>query len=254
MGFSVTQRIRQVKQPTGGYVKLTNFESKTLGKGAEALNPEENVKASLIGLAVDYLTRYMSGASKEDAFKISLIGATNVRKERKALKLLSRIKGLDDESIKCAIKLTGYDACYRVGPLAYSPVENIKPDWVTIQNVRSMVERSLCFLRIYGPKVLDGFTFEGGYTDLVSGGDGDFLTKDTLWDFKVSKYALKKENSLQLLMYWRMGLHSIHPEFEDIKYLGIYNPRLNIMSRIAVTDIPEEVIKEVETEIIGYKD
>ena len=55
-------------------------------------------------------------------------------------------------------------------------------------------------------------------------------------------------------MYWRMGLHSIHPEFEDIKYLGIFNPRLNTVYRIAVTDIPEDVIKEVEREVIGYKE
>jgi hypothetical protein len=55
-------------------------------------------------------------------------------------------------------------------------------------------------------------------------------------------------------MYWRMGLHSIHPEFKDIKYLGIYNPRLNTVSRIAVADIPKEVISEVEKEVIGYKD
>jgi hypothetical protein len=76
-------------------------------------------------------------------------------------------------------------------------------------------------------KLLDGFTFEGGYTDTVSKGDGDLTTADTLWDFKVSKAKVKKEYTLQLLMYWRMGLHSVHPEFQGIKYLGIYNPRLN---------------------------
>ena len=32
-------------------------------------------------------------------------------------------------------------------------------------------------------------------------------------------------------------LHSIHPEFKDVKYLGIYNPRMNTVSRIAVEDI-----------------
>jgi hypothetical protein len=76
-------------------------------------------------------------------------------------------------------------------------------------------------------KLLDGFTFEGGYTDTVSKGDGDLTTAYTLWDFKVSKAKVKKEYTLQLLMYWRMGLHSVHPEFQSIKYLGIYNPRLN---------------------------
>ena len=49
-----------------------------------------------------------------------------------------------------------------------------------------------------------------------------------------------------------MGLHSIHPEFEAIQYLGIYNPRLNTVSRIAVSDISPEVIYEVDTKVIGY--
>lgn len=53
-------------------------------------------------------------------------------------------------------------------------------------------------------------------------------------------------------MYWRMGLHSVHPEFQSIKYLGIYSPRLNQVYRIAVTDISEDVIREVEEKVIGY--
>lgn len=99
--------------------------------------------------------------------------------------------------------------------------------------------------------MLDGFTFEGGYTDVVSSGDGDFTTSDTLWDFKVSKAKPKKEHTLQLLMYWRMGLHSIHSEFKDIQYLGIYNPQLNVVYRISVNKIPVNVIEEVEHDVIG---
>lgn len=105
---------------------------------------------------------------------------------------------------------------------------------------------------VYGSQVLDGFEFEGGYTSTVVAGDGDFTTVDTLWDFKVSKAPVKKEHTCQLLMYWRMGLHSIHPEFQSIKHLGTYNPRMNEVSRIAVADIPRDVIDEVESEVIGY--
>ena len=116
-----------------------------------------------------------------------------------------------------------------------------------------MVQRSLYFLECYGPKVLDDFTLEGGYTNTVSAGDGDFITADTLWDFKVSKEKLDKDQTLQLLMYWRMGLHSIHhPEFQNIKYLGIYNPRMDNVYRIAVENISEDVIREVEKDVIGY--
>ena len=79
-----------------------------------------------------------------------------------------------------------------------------------------------------------------------------FLTSDTLWDFKVSKNRITTKHTLQLLMYWRMGLHSIHPEYKSVKYLGIYNPRLNLVYRLNVEEISSDVIDEVETEVIGY--
>lgn len=252
MGCSVTQRIKQVKQPRGGYIKPKEFKAESLGDDAEALNPEENVHANLMGLAVDYMTRFMSGTSVGDAFKVSMRGAQLIGEDAKASQLMIGVEGLDDGSITNALKLSGFDVCFRAGIMNYRPVDEINPDMLTIQNVRTMVERSLHFLDVYGPKILDGFTFKGGYTDTVNTGDGDFTTSDTLWDFKVSKMPVKKEHTLQLLMYWRMGLHSIHTEFQGIKYLGIYNPRTNEACRIAVDDIPEDVIAEVEKEVIGY--
>lgn len=252
-GCSVTQRIKQVKQPRGGYINPKTMTSTVLGEGIEALNPEESTHAGLVGTAVDYLTRFMLGSSAEEAFYISMLGAKIKKEEKKAQKMMTAIKGLDAKSVITAVKLCGYDVCYRADITGYKPVDEIMPDGAAIENIITMVHRSLNFFDSYGPKVLDGFTFEGGYTNIVSTGDGDFTTKDTLWDFKVSKLPVKKEHTLQLLMYWRMGLHSIHPEFKDIQFLGIFNPRLNTVSRIAVADIPIEVIKEVETDVIGYK-
>lgn len=251
-GVSVTQRIKQVKQPRGGYVKPKEFKPEQLGDGIDALNPDENVNPNLMGMAVDYMTRFSSGTNVAEVFRISMEGATLIDKVDTAAELMVGINGLDDDSIVNAVKLVGFDTVFRAGPMTYRPVETINPDEATIQNTRTMVERSLHFLDVYGPKVLDGFTFEGGYTDTVDTGDGDFTTADTLWDFKVSKMPIKKEYTLQLLMYWRMGLHSIHPEFQSVKYLGIYNPRTNIASRLSVADIPADVISEIEREVIGY--
>lgn len=222
------------------------------GGGIDELHPEENVSPSLVGIAVDYLTRFMSGTSVEEAFKVSKLGAHVVRQRRLFKKLLSNVYGLDDDSIVAAVKLSGFDSAYRAGVTAYRPVEDIEPDDDTVENIRTMVERSLRFFNQYGPKVMDGLTFEGGYTGYVATGDGDFLTNDTLWDFKVSKQKLQNKYTLQLLMYWRMGLHSIHPEYENVKYLGVYNPRMNIVYRLDVNDIPTDVISTVETEVIGY--
>lgn len=249
---SVTQRINKIKQPRGGYINPKEFEQISLGEGMEALNPEENVSPGLVGTAVDYLTRLMSGSPAREAFKISQKGAQVVGEGALFESLLSSVNGLDDSSIEAAVKLSGFDSAYRAGRMAYRPVENISPDVSTIENIRTMVKRALNFFEQYGPKVLDGLTFEGGYTGYVSAGDGDFLTEDTLWDFKVSKQKLKNKYTLQLLMYWRMGLHSIHPEYQNVRYLGIYNPRLNLVYRLDVTKISDEVISEVETDVIGY--
>lgn len=250
---SVTQRIDKIKQPRGGYLKPSTFKMIQLDNGTiNDLHSDENIHASLIGLAVDYLTRYMSGTSAQEAFSIAHRGAALVGEEQLFEKLISRIDGLTDESISSAVTLTGFDSAYRAGVRAYRPVQEIVPDIDTIENIRTMVERSLNFFALYGPKVLDGLTFTGGYTGYVSSGDGDFLTKDTLWDFKVSKYPLKSKHTLQLLMYWRMGLHSIHKEYQSVRYLGVYNPRMNIVYRLSIDKISQDVIDTVERDVIGY--
>ena len=127
--------------------------------------------------------------------------------------------------------------------MGYQPVESIEPDTNTIANIRVMINRSLKFIEKYGPVVMDGFTFEGGYTDLVSSGDGDFLTTDTLWDLKVSKNKPTKDHTLQLLMYYLMGKKSIHKEFDSITNLGIFNPRLNCVYLLDINNIDSSIIR-----------
>ncbi len=251
---SVTQRINKIKQPRGGYINPKEFQQTVLdGGGIDDLFQVENVTPALVGITVDYLTRFMTGSSAREAFKISQLGAKNVQELELFEDLIACVKGLDDSSIDAAVKLSGFDSAYRAGIKAYRPVQNIKPDTATIKNIRTMVERSLAFFKVYGPKTLDGLTFEGGYTGYVVIGDGDFLTGDTIWDFKVSKKKLQSQHTLQLLMYWRMGLHSNHSEYyKTVKYLGVYNPRMNVVYRLNVEKIPEDTISKVEREVIGY--
>lgn len=248
---SVTQRIKEVKQPYGGYIRPRDFLGRQLIDGVQ-LYEEENVHASISGMAVDYLTRFVMGMPAEEAFRISLAGAEIIGETRKAYKLLRNIVGLDDDSIINACKLVGYDVCLRSGPQDYKPIREINPDDQTVFNIRTMVDRSVRFWEEYGPITSNGFNFEGGYTDVITSGDGDYLTEDTLWDFKVSKDGLKTKHTLQLLVYYIMGQHSIHSEFVGIRYLGVFNPRLNMVYTYDVSQIAQEVIGEVECDIIGY--
>ena len=194
----------------------------------------------------------MDGTAVEEAFEISLLGARAMRMEAKAFDLLDDVKGLDDLSITMACQLAGFDSAFRAGPLAYRPVEGIVPDQATIANIRIMVERSLSFFKVLGPVTADGFTMEGAYTATITTGDGDFLTKDTLWDFKVTTGKPNKDHTLQLLIYYLMGRRSIHSEFQTIEKLGIFNPRQNTIYQLPISEFSDEIIKEVETVVIGY--
>jgi len=248
---SVTKRISTVKQPRGGFIKPTDFVITKL-LDIDILNENENIHASLVGLAVDYLTRLLIGEPIEEVFKISLLGASKVNEFELALDLMQKIHGVDENSVVNACKLVGFDVAYRSGVQGYRAVEDINPDEATILNVKIMVNRGLNFITLYGPIVKSGFTFEGGYTSSIKSGDGDFLTANTLWDYKVSKSEPTNKHTLQLLIYYLMGLHSIHSEFQQIKNLGMFNPRLNKVYLLPVSNISNEIINEVNSAVIGY--
>lgn len=252
MGVSVTRRIGQIKQPRGGYLNPKELNVIELPTNKELKT--ENVHPSLVGLAVDYLTRFCLTGSAEKAFTFSLIGAENWGYIKQANRLLKNIKTpLDEESVIAAVKLCGYDVLYRVGPAAYKPVEEIMPDRNTVSNILEMVKRSLNFFSKYGPITSDGFDFgTKGYTETVNAGDGDFLTKDTLWDFKVSEKEPTNKQTLQLLMYWIMGLHSQKPEFKTIQKIGIFNPRLSMVFTYDLKKVSKDTIREIEEEVICY--
>lgn len=248
---SVTQRVNTVKQPKGGYVPVRTMQRTNLTDDAVLYPKEdENIHPSVVGLVVDYLTRFISGESVRQAFDISLKGAALARQREKAEQLLGHIQGLDDTSITAACQLVGFDSMYRAAYAA--DIDAIQPNTAAVHNIRVMVTRSIAFLDETGPVVQSGFTFEGGYTATVTAGDSDYLTADTLWDFKVSVNGATNKQTLQILMYYLMGKHSIHKEFDAITHLGIFNPRLHRVYRIAIADIDPAVIEEVENNVIGY--
>lgn len=258
---SVTARIKEIKQPRGGYIKPSSMAIIDLNDG-KSLAETENVHSSIIGMVVDYMTRFMMGTDISEAFKISILGAEKasriaIKKAKNEIEgYLQGINGLDDKSIVNACKATTFDVWYRrneMEAILAKGADEINPDSDTISNIRILVERSIRFWNEYGPIKVYGFTFgEKGYTKTVDAGDGDFLTQDTMWDFKVSKNAPKSEHTLQLLMYYIMGVHSEKPEFKEIQKIGIFNPRLNKVYLYDLSNVPAETIKEIENSVICY--
>lgn len=257
---TVTGRIKAIKQPRGGYVKPSEFDVIVFDDGL-SLNSNENVHSSTIGMVVDYFTRFVIGDDVKEAFKTSLLGAWVAANpcgfkemERVATKLLDGIKGLDTQSVINACKLVSFDvwACNPALAKTAKRYDEINPDEETVENIKILVKRGVAFFEKYGPVVEYGFTVKGGCTTTVLSGKGDFLTSDTLWDFKVSKSKLTSNNTLQLLMYWIMGQHSGQVVFKNITKLGVFNPRLNVVYLLDVSKISVDVIKAVEDDVICY--
>ena len=265
--YSVTQRAQKFKQPYGGFIRPVQFETVVLDDG-KILNDGENISPVLIGIVVDYMTRLMTGNPLSEAFFPSIQGAEIATRYKygtgkefhneieKLAEMYRTIRDLDDQSITIACKMASFDIWrrnYIAAILRDYSYEEVNVDEKTIENIRIMVERGIHMWEIYGPVIESGFTFEpNGYTDIVSTGDGDYLTTDTIWDYKVSKNKITSKNTLQILMYWIMGKHSGKPEFENITHLGFFNPRKNIVSLLETQKIPQQVILKVEKDVIGY--
>jgi hypothetical protein len=95
-------------------------------------------------------------------------------------------------------------------------------------------------------------TFGGGYTRTITNGDADFVTQDTIWDIKVTKNSITIKHTLQLLIYYIMGIHSKHEYFKNIKNIGIFNPRENSIYICPIANISKDLIKQIEEEVICY--
>ncbi len=257
--YSVTKRVEMIKQPRGGYLKTGLFVKEEYDDNC-ILNNNENVNPSIVGIVVDYLTRVFCGIDAKQAFRVSVWGAIKLdnyfggeKKEyNRALDYVDKITGLDDESIISACVLAGYDVCYRVSCDAYRS-DGLVPDEYLISNIRTMVLRAVHFFEKEGDICKTNITFAGGYTKIISSGDADYLTPNGLWDMKVSKHDLNAQYTLQLLVYYLMGLKSDPVTFNRISKLGFFNPRKNCAYWIDTSFISQSVIDLVSREVIGYE-
>lgn len=261
---TVVQRIREIKQPRGGFLTKNDFEKIMLNNdNKEIFNfDEENIHGRYLGITVDYITRFMlSDMSEFENFIRAFYGAlmgTRSSKENIPKELVKTVfnNPLSDDGIINAIRISHYDQLYR-SPLArldFNSFKEINPNYSTINNVRSFVNRSLYVFEQYGPIVMDGFEFPEGYTEFVTIGEADYLTNDSLFDLKLLRGDLNKNYTMQIMMYWRMGLRAHKKKFENVRYLRFYNPRKDILYQIDVDNISEEIIRIVDKDVIGYTD
>lgn len=239
---SVTEFCDLFVQPNGGYLPISDF-SKVLNADNEVIDYETN--PSIVGLVVDYLSRVeIVDGNINEIFNISHSGAIISNELIKYNSLISTIKkGLSDETIKSAAKLVTLDSVYRAGVLNSYDLE-LEISKTDISSIRRMIKRVLLFHDKY--KIIEtGMTFEGSYTNVIVKGDADFLTEEGLWDLKVIKSEPTTKHTLQLLLYYILGVK----KYGNIKYIGFFNPKLNIEYIINVYDIDKYIIKNIMLEI-----
>lgn len=257
--YSVTQRIKQVKQPYGGYInkKLFNinyFDGKILKV------EEENIPPTTVGLVVDYLTRFYFEKNIYKVFDISLRGFNlNDEFEKKLynqlvylLKIVKNDSINSNNLIKIACLVAPYDALYRAGTPAHQ-IASKTPDQKTISHIKTMVNRTINLLK-NKKQLSTNITFKGGYTDLIATGDGDFATEDTIYDLKVSKQDLNSKQTLQIYLYYLLAKRSKQDKYKNIDKIAIYNPRLNVEYVCQIKDISEEVEKNVKYHVMGIRE
>ena len=246
----VTQRVMQVHQPGKGYVNPTRMKISQYNDGNRICADWEFPQ--LIGLVVDYLTRYMLTTDVFKAFEVSIFGAKISGKIDEAEILLRDIRGLDAKSIEAAYELVQFDSMARTGCSdSTSTISKLKNE--DIGEIRTMVGRSVDFFSNVEQYVDVGFTFEGGYTAVIDAGDGDYLTEGTIWDMKVSKNPPTKEQTLQLLIYYILGINSNQSKFQSVNRIGIFNPMMNRSYSIIVDSIDTDIIDRVKDEVVGIE-
>lgn len=263
--FSVTQRIKSIKgtpnaQPRGGFLPTKQLKIEEYSDGYELKTEYEQVHASLVGLTVDYLTRFIFDKNARDAFAISLMGAELIGERNYALKLITSIEKewkkkqtITDKIVANALQLSAYDVVYRSSPLGYRPAKDVVADPFTTTDIYMMLDRTLSFLKTQKPLVAFGFSFSGKDAKYIRIGDGDALTQDAIIDFKVSVKPPTSDHTLQLLIYYLMGLHEYPEVFENVTKITIFNPRLNASYSYDLPQLEQWVINEINTNIIGYE-
>ena len=258
MAASVTGILANIKQPRGGYLPLSNFDMESHCDNLRVVG-DYNIAPSLVGLAVDYGTRIALGSDPEETFEVATVGAGMVGASDVAESLIADIDAaglksgeIDEKSVVSLCKLSGFDSAFRAGASAYRPVSEINPDRQTIADIGNLILRTKAFFDASAEPVIAGFTFEGAYTDDAGASDGDYICGDTLWDLKVSKNEPTIKNTMQVLLYYLMGLRSSKDEFKAVTRIGLFNPWLQKSWSISVLDLDESFLSMVENDILGY--
>lgn len=285
--FSVTDRIRQVEQPRGGYLPISKFKEKTLG--GEVI--QCTIQPIMVGKIIDSMLHIVLQKPLEDIFRNSLNGyATRVdwfahqfsssgytKKEdevdsiiaedtKQGINVMAIIKQVEEyykhnkfyDVLNCVYMLHQYDIWVEsFGYVSHiSSLKSSKPKRLIQDDAEKLFEmykRTIDYIISVtnGYLVTDYKFYPNGYTDLVKYGVGDFICNYTMFDLKCTKNKPNNYNTLQLLMYYCMGLNSDNKLYKYIKKIGMYSPICNKVWTLPVSEISEELIQTINNNVLN---
>ena len=253
-GCTVTSRIASIVPPKGGYVPISLMRETVTDEPMLTVPP--TLRTDVVGQCVQYYATLLYTGDTSKATEVSRMGIMRMTEEQREdyLDLCHRLKTEDDERRRIGIMyaISSYDELFRSGRFTKGPVG---PD-IGGDEADVLLEASKRVVAFMARHPVTGIevTFPGAYTDCICAGDADILCEDCLWDVKVSKYLPTRDNLLQVLVYYLMGMHSNErSKYEDVERIGIYNPLLGREDTVELSDISEDVKEEVRRKVIGYK-
>jgi hypothetical protein len=230
----VRGRAEQASQPRGGLLPLIFFDRYEFG-GAPLTRRTESGNAGTIASAVELIARWDLAGDPRAGAEPSAAALEAIRGVRRGEHTESAIGRMASH--------------FRTWGENWDELDELEweegEDDETLKHIAEMRARvSRCFER-FGRPVQPG-TWAVHSERFHLDGHIDFVTADTIWDLKVSDTVPGRSDVLQLLLYW-VTLRDDPDNSLTIAYVGIYNPRLDTVWRIAVAEIPPDVVSSVES-------
>lgn len=230
----VRGRAEQASQPRGGLLPLARFDRIELGGVPLTLNTETG-NSGTIASAVELLARWdlaEDPRANTTAYDAALEAIRAVRRGEHTESGPGRVAAMARQWNE------NYDAFEEMEWL--DSEDDSDETFAHINEMRARVSR---WFERFGRPVRPG-TWAVNSERFHLDGHIDFVTADTIWDLKVSVTAPSSRDVLQLLLYWVAFCDDPENVYE-ITHLGIYNPRMDIVWRIAVAAVPPDVIATV---------
>lgn len=277
---SVSQIVRDTEQPVFGILPLRYFEKKELKQDNYKLSVDETISAMHVGLIIDYCTKYSLGVPLQEIVYIEMAGYAehlrmdankffhseseqstlqvymdDVEKEICISNFMANVKKAEtfEDFVKSMYYVIQYgDLMRNSGPYAYYRSSTVFDTVLSENDIKNIL---ICYIRTHGwiskfDKVTPMYRFKPyGYNNTVTAGEGDFCTKNTLWDLKVSDGEPTTKDTLQLLIYYIMAKCSGNRLYAHVDSVGIYNPKMDATWICNMNKVDRSIVNSVQLKL-----